>query len=363
VSVGKDSLKALVDGDGSNTAVGFEAAMTTTTNTQITAIGYRALKVAVANNSTAVGFQALKALTGGANCVAVGNSALASVIGGNNNNALGGGAGLRTTTGIENISIGNGALEYNISGDWNVSVGNNAGASQGTSDGNTFVGWKAGYSVNEGAYNTAVGFEALVGMSNEPDYNTAVGHQAGKQITSGNNNLALGTEALRSGSPGGAVTTGNNIIGLGDENIGACHVQVDWTVASDKRDKTDVKPIKMGLDFVKKLEPVTYHWDKRSKYVNKHDPAVNLNNVVHTGKHKEDWTDVGFLAQDVEKLEEEYGHKMKDKSNLTTSLSEDGKQYGLQYSKFVPILTKAIQELADTVETLQNEIKELKENT
>jgi hypothetical protein len=54
---------------------------------------------------------------------------------------------------------------------------------------------------------------------------------------------------------------------------------------------------------------------------------------------------------------------MKDKSNLTTSLSEDGKQYGLQYSKFVPILTKAIQELADTVETLQNEIKELKENT
>jgi hypothetical protein len=119
----------------------------------------------------------------------------------------------------------------------------------------------------------------------------------------------------------------------------------------------------MGLDFVKKLEPVTYHWDKRSKYVNKHDPAVNLNDVVHTGKHKEDWTDVGFLAQDVEKLEEEYGHKMKDKSNLTTSLSEDGKQYGLQYSKFVPILTKAIQELADTVETLQNEIKELKENT
>jgi len=200
-------------------------------------------------------------------------------------------------------------------------------------------------------------------LGNGTSYNTAVGSQAGKQITTGDNNLALGYEALRSGSPGGAVTTGSNIIGLGDENISACHIQVDWTVASDKRDKTDVEPIKMGLDFVKKLEPVTYHWDKRSKYIDKFDPTADLNNVVHTGKHKEDWTDIGFLAQDVEKLEEEYGHKMKDKSNVTTSLSEDGKQYGLQYSKFVPILTKAIQELAETVETLQNEIKELKENT
>ena len=37
---------------------------------------------------------------------------------------------------------------------------------------------------------------------------------------------------------------------------------------------------------------------------------------------------------------------MSDKTNLTTTLSEDEKQYGLTYAKFIPILTKAIQELS-----------------
>ena len=45
---------------------------------------------------------------------------------------------------------------------------------------------------------------------------------------------------------------------------------------------------------------------------------------------------------------------MSDKTNLTTTLSGDEKQYGLTYTKFIPILTKAIQELSaknDSLET------------
>ena len=109
----------------------------------------------------------------------------------------------------------------------------------------------------------------------------------------------------------------------------------------------------MGLDFVKELEPVTYRWDKRSKYVDLSDDTVDLDDVVHDGTHKEDWSDIGFLAQDVEVLEEKYGHKMADKTNLTTNLTEDGKQYGIQYSKFVPILVKAIQELSAKNDALE----------
>ena len=45
-----------------------------------------------------------------------------------------------------------------------------------------------------------------------------------------------------------------------------------------------------------------------------------------------------------------------DETNLTTSLSEDGNQYGLKYSKFVPILVKAIQELSTKVEYLENKL-------
>ena len=63
--------------------------------------------------------------------------------------------------------------------------------------------------------------------------------------------------------------------------------------------------------------------------------------------------DIGFSAQDVEVLEKAAGYKIADKTNLTTSLSNDGKQYGLQYSKFVPILVKAVQELSAKVKKLE----------
>ena len=59
------------------------------------------------------------------------------------------------------------------------------------------------------------------------------------------------------------------------------------------------------------------------------------------------------MAQDVEKLEADAGYKIADKTNLTTSLSDDEKQYGLKYNKFVPILVKAIQELSAEVEKLK----------
>ena len=113
----------------------------------------------------------------------------------------------------------------------------------------------------------------------------------------------------------------------------------------------------MGLDFVKDLNPVTYKWDKRSLYVEK---GQSFSDVVPDGTHKEDWLDVGFLAQDVEKLEAAYGYNVADKTNLTTHVSIDGEQYGLTYEKFVPILVKSVQELSAQVEELKAEIKILK---
>jgi hypothetical protein len=107
----------------------------------------------------------------------------------------------------------------------------------------------------------------------------------------------------------------------------------------------------MGLNFINDLEPLTYRWDQRSDYGSDYTQ-------VPDGTHKQAKLDVGFTAQAVEKLEEQYGYKISDETNLTTSLSEDGNQYGLKYSKFVPILVKAIQELSAKVEVLENNNKE-----
>jgi hypothetical protein len=71
------------------------------------------------------------------------------------------------------------------------------------------------------------------------------------------------------------------------------------------------------------------------------------------GTHKKDWLDVGFKAQDVEALEKAAGYSKSNKTNLTVSLSADGEQYGIKYSKFVPILVKAMQELSAKNDALE----------
>ena len=77
------------------------------------------------------------------------------------------------------------------------------------------------------------------------------------------------------------------------------------------------------------------------------------------GTHKKDKLEVGFKAQEVEALEIAAGYKIADKTNLVTSLTSDGKQYGMQYSKFIPILTKAIQEQNALIEALTARIATL----
>ena len=64
---------------------------------------------------------------------------------------------------------------------------------------------------------------------------------------------------------------------------------------------------------------------------------------------------MGFLAQDVDVLEEELGFGKSNKKNLISSVSEDGTMYGLKYSKFVPMLVNAIQELSAEVNKLKEE--------
>ena len=186
-----------------------------------------------------------------------------------------------------------------------------------------------------------------------------MGINAGYGLTTGDNNLFLGKDAGRTGSPGGNITTGDNEIVLGDENISEAHIQVDWTVASDARDKTDFTTLDLGLDFVKALKPVTYKWDKRSKYGDKEADDYDLAAQTPDGTHKEDRLDIGFKAQEVEALEIAAGYTKNNKTNLVSSHTQDGTQMGLQYTKFVPILVKAIQEQQALIQSLTSRIAAL----
>ena len=231
-------------------------------------------------------------------------------------------------------------------------------AGDGTDDGaeNVAVGYAA-LSANCGNGNGAFGYASLFICTGQ--FNTAVGTAAGSAVQGGSNNLFLGKDTGITGSPGGEIVNGDNEIVLGDENIGEAHIQVDWTVASDARDKTDFTALDLGLDFVKALAPVTYKWDKRSKYGDKKAEGYDLNAQSPDGTHKEDWLDIGFKAQEVEALEIAAGYNKNNKTNLISSHTGDGKQMGLQYSKFVPILVKAIQEQQTLITALTARVAEL----
>ena len=341
------------DGDGTIDLVASTGAVTTGTNNF--AIGTDTLdNMSTGSGNTAFGIETLNTMVNGSQSTAVGYQALSSQTSGSDTN-------------FRNTAVGYHAGKEITSGGANTLIGALAGDSVTTGANNVVVG-QSTFTVNAVASgNVAIGDLVLGvftnGGTSASTQNTAVGMYAGNSLQSGSNNLFLGKESGLTGSPGGAQTTGSNEIFLGDENITASNIQVDWTVASDERDKTDFTALDLGLSFVNSLKPYTYKWDKRIKYVDKTkedwNKDLDLDTITHDGTHKEDWLDIGFKAQEVEALEKDAGYKIADKTNLTTSLSSDGKQYGIKYSNFVPILVKALQELSAKNDALEARIKTL----
>jgi trimeric autotransporter adhesin len=369
VAVGFGALRSNVNGNY-NTAVGYDSLVSSVGSDNNTAVGYQSLCANTAVGNTAVGTNSLCSNTTGFNNTAVGNCSGNDVTTGDCNTYIGAFAGYQATTGnnntavgdqalslmttaSDNTAVGRSALKVNTTGAENTALGFQALAASVSSNGNVAVGYNSQY-LATGARNTSIGSASFPAALTGED-NTGVGIAAGISLTSGSNNLLLGHDAGRSGSPGGVISTQSNRIVLGDENISNAHIQVDWTVVSDQRDKTDFNNLNLGLDFVNKLNPVTYKWDKRIKYVaDKDKETVDLNTIVHDGTHKEDWLDIGFKAQEVEALEKASGYDKDTNTNLIVTITEDGKQYGLQYSKFVPILVNAIKELKTEIDLLKN---------
>ena len=399
-AIGKDAMTTATTSD-SSVAVGAFSMAATTTGNDNTAVGWKSLTANTTGvQNVAMGYGAVDANTTGEGNTGIGYNALTANTTGSNNTGIGRQALEDNTSGTENTAVGYTALGNNTTASYNTAVGRQAGRLTTTGANNTFVGYTAGRANTTGASNTAMGNAALyanttgqgeafglgaltaqttgsenvaVGLNAFSAVTTGtssvgigklagsalttggdsvyIGRSAGNAVTTGANNIFIGSFAGVGSNPGASSGSDANKIAIGNASAGEAHIQIDWTVASDKRDKTDVTPLDMGLDFINKLEPVTYKWDKRARYAEGETPD---------GTHKESWTDVGFLSQDVEEIEAEFGHKIEDETNLTTYMSEDAKAYGLTYAKFIPMLVKSIQELSTQVDELKQELLALK---
>jgi len=349
VATGYEALRNTTSG-GSNTAYGYNALKTNTTSSFNTAVGYAALQNSTGDTNTAVGYNAASsALTGSGN-VAVGNNSLTSCTSGQSNVAVGNFAGYSNTTGGSNICIGLNTNYTNTSGDSNIAIGSNSlryntasnnigirGLYANTSgSGNTGIDALASNTI--GYYNVGVGYGAInsnisgssnVGIgveslgSTTSDSNTAIGRASGDTNTTGTNNSFVGYQAR-----GASATTSNNIT-LGNSSITTLRCQVtSITALSDARDKTDVKPIESGLEFVKKLNPVSFTWNTRD------GAKVGL-------------PDMGFIAQELVEVQNQT-------QTIPNLVSHDNpEKLEAAYGAMFPILVKAVQELTAEVETLK----------
>jgi hypothetical protein len=207
------SVAAVFEGD-CKTALGINAAYSTTTGCYVTAVGYTALALNTTGSfNTAVGDSAMGHNNIGSGNTAIGSLALWDNRDGINNTASGAGALQYNTTGHRNTATGWSALSANTTGAYNVASGELALLSNTSGNSNTATGTWALQFNTTGGINTATGVQAL--WNNTTGIrNTATGGLALAATTTGQQNTATGAWAL-SGN-----TTGHSNAALG-YNAGA----------------------------------------------------------------------------------------------------------------------------------------------
>ncbi len=139
---------------------------------------------------------------------------------------------------------------------------------------------------------------------------------------------------------GGLFVNRDELIGFQFYVSGVAGGTTDWAAASDKRLKTNIKPVEDGLSKVMQMKPVTY------------DKKVSLESTDYNT------SEIGFIAQDLKLLfPKGVVNEGKDKDKLLS----------VYYSALIPVLANAIQEQQKIIETekarndqQQKEIDELK---
>lgn len=173
-------------------------------------------------------------------------------------------------------------------------------------------------------------------------------------IRTGTSIAALGINAINMISQGSAGTVSswypyyNNDVAIGVVSPNTLRYTTTYlvnnpNVSSDFRLKEDIQETPLGLQFIKDLRPIKFKWKERNK---EGDAGVRDH--------------YGFIAQEVKQVLDSHG--VYDTAALwaVDRLDDEDAHQALIYNEFISPMTKAIQELSDMVESLQQEVNTLK---
>jgi hypothetical protein len=351
-----------------NVAVGYKSMYSNTTASNNTAIGYQSLYSTITGYNTATGSYALYSNTYGVHNTASGSYALYANTTGITNTAFGKEALRNNTTANYNTASGAYALYSNTTGQGNTAHGLDALSRSTTGQANTAVGYEALSFNTTTSFNTGIGAYALIATTSSQN-NTSVGYRAGDYYNLGWNNTLVGANSNVNASGlyncvalGESVTcTASSQARIGNSSTVSIGGYVGWSNISDGRYKKDIKENVKGLDFIMKLQPVTYHLDVSglSKKLNEGRGKEIDEFTQKAIAEKEKIVFSGFVAQDVEKVANETGY---DFSGVDKPKNEND-FYGLRYAEFVVPLVKAVQELSGQNTELKNQLDELKKTS
>jgi len=271
-----------------------------------------------------------------------------------------------------------GIVRFNTSGSANTAIGMNALYNNLTGGSNTATGYYSLYYNTEGIYNTAFGCDALYRTTG--NYNTSIGANALYNNTTGTYNTAIGYNSNNSVANNltnttsigyNATTTASNQVRIGNSSVTSIGGQVGWSTISDGRAKKNIRAEVPGLAFINILQPVTYNLDLDAidEILKSDDPEINRFTdslrmaqsseekeiIAKARANKEKRVYTGFVVQDVEKAARSVGY---DFSGVDTP-ENDKSVYGLRYAEFVVPLVKAVQELSEQNNRLQEQVNEL----
>jgi len=137
----------------------------------------------------------------------------------------------------------------------------------------------------------------------------------------------------------GTASGRNSYAGFFDGDVYAAGIYL----GSDMKLKKNVVGVSNTLNKVFKLRPVNYDFDTEK---------VNYMNLP-------EGTQTGFIAQEVEKIFPEIIREISKPANTSTKSGQMEQYKSINYIALIPILTKAIQELAEKVEYLEKQLSNL----
>ena len=348
--VGSNTLTSLTTGFN-NSAFGYMSLHDNTSGSNNSSFGHSALS----NNTTGIsnsafGSESLFFTQTSSSLSAFGTQSLRSNTTGSQNSALGSQSLYNNTTGSSNCSFGFQSLFSNTFASKVNAFGYQSLMNSNGTNNNAF-GYQSMYLNNSGVNNCAFGNLSLYNLSNG-FYNVALGNNTLYANTTGNSNTALGEDA------GSSVTTGSNLtlLGYNSEPLSAtstnqvtlgnsfvtslrCNV-TSITSLSDARDKKNIKELSLGLDFIAKLKPRQFNWDKREWYESN----------VSDGSKMLDAPTAGFIAQELDSLQQTENAEW-----LNLVLKDNPEKLEATTGNLLPIMVKAIQELKEKCDRLEKE--------